>query len=311
MQVGKYGWHDWTAYAAKHPGQMEDVRNLDLTDPRLNRRDGFRVKLYYSAQDFFVAEALEYVHALSRSTADNPVGFCGPVGPTEQLPLVAQIINDQNISVRDGFFAGMDEFIVDGKAINSACELSFKRCDLEMCFDRIKPELRMPDDHLIFPTEDVDTYKMYWNDSAFVWERTQGGQGNTKHFAFNDPLKADGDYADLPPTAEEYMTLETRIVKLHPATIIQDARHSNGGEEWLIPSDAVTVGPKEVIGESQAISIWHPGHHDNAFGVRLTTWMLANGLADSRVPMSMLSLHPDVTFHLLIPNIGKAGTDMK
>ncbi len=67
------------------------------------------------SSSFYVAEALEYVRAWQQSTASSPAGLCGPIGPTEQLPLVAQIVNDLGISVREGHFWAMDEWFIGGK----------------------------------------------------------------------------------------------------------------------------------------------------------------------------------------------------
>jgi glucosamine-6-phosphate deaminase len=310
--AGKYpGWWDWTSYAIENPEMMAEIRALTLNDLAGLSRDGFQVRLFQTRQDFYLAEALEYVRAWQRSTADNPVGICGPIGPTEQLPLVAEIINALDINVRHGIFAGMDEFIgADGKAIGIDSPLSFKRADLELCFDRIRPELRMPDTNLFFPTEDIPAYTAPWEDASFEWDTTQGGQGDTTHFAFNDPLKVAGDFSHVMPTAERFAQMRTRIVDLHPATIIQDARHSCAGEQWLIPQRAVTVGPHEVLGRSKRISIWHPGHHASGFGIRLTTFMIANRIADARVPMSLLARHDNVIFSLLAPKIEPAGFEM-
>ena len=57
-------------------------------------RPGFKVVFYDTLEEFYLAEALEYITAWKQSTPDNPVGICGPIGPTEQLPLVARIVND-------------------------------------------------------------------------------------------------------------------------------------------------------------------------------------------------------------------------
>ena len=54
-------------------------------------RPGFKVILYETLEEFYLAEALEYIAAWKQSTSDNPVGICGPIGPTEQLPLVARL----------------------------------------------------------------------------------------------------------------------------------------------------------------------------------------------------------------------------
>ena len=53
-------------------------------------RPGFRVVMYDTIEEFYLAEALEYIEAWKQSTPDNPAGICGPIGPTEQLPLVAR-----------------------------------------------------------------------------------------------------------------------------------------------------------------------------------------------------------------------------
>ena len=34
-----------------------------------------------------------------QATADNPVGICGPIGPTEQLPLVARLVNELDLDL--------------------------------------------------------------------------------------------------------------------------------------------------------------------------------------------------------------------
>ena len=41
------------------------------------------------------------------------MGICGPIGPTEQLPLVARLVNDLELDVRGGHFWGMDEWVDD------------------------------------------------------------------------------------------------------------------------------------------------------------------------------------------------------
>ena len=62
--------------------------------------------------------------------------------------------------------------------------------------------------------------------------------------------------------------------------------------------------------KADRVSIWHPGHHDNAFGVRLSALMIAKRIPDSSVPMSLLADHPDVHFHYLRPRLGEVVVDM-
>ena len=61
-------------------------------------------------------------------------------------------------------------------------------------------------------------------------------------------------------------------------TVIQNARTSGGGNIPCVPNQAATVGPVETW-RAEKVSIWHPGWHDNPFGMRLTALMIAKRLA--------------------------------
>src|SRR5207244_3077290 len=117
---------------------------------------------YDTLEEFYLTEALEYVNAWKQSTEDNPVGICGPIGPTEQLPLVAPLINDLGISIRSAHFWGMDEWYLDGREVSVEHPLSFERADRELCFNRIDPSLLMPEHHLHFPKADTAKYRASW-----------------------------------------------------------------------------------------------------------------------------------------------------
>ena len=93
---------DWWDYTTLDAELIEAVARLTPRELARLSRPGFRVVLYDSLQDFYLAEALEYVEAWRRSTPDNPVGICGPIGPTEQLPLVARIVNSLGLDARGG-----------------------------------------------------------------------------------------------------------------------------------------------------------------------------------------------------------------
>jgi glucosamine-6-phosphate deaminase len=201
----------------------------------------------------------------------------------------------------------MDEWVVDGKETGLDFPLGFAKADMELCFNRIKPELRMPEENIHFPAVDTAGYIQSWDCAKCAV--MQGGQGETKHWAFNDPLKREGIYKDRPPTPEEYRQLETRVVELHPMTLIQNARTSGGGVVQNVPTSAVTVGPRETW-KAEKVSIWHHGCHDNPFGIRLTTLMISRKIPDSRVPMSLLADHPNVQFNFYRPAIGSCETEM-
>src|SRR3989337_646637 len=95
---------DWWDYTTLDPQLPDDVAKLTGKDLQKLSRPGFQVVMYDTLEDFYLAEALEYIAAWRQSTDDNPVGICGPIGPTEQLPLVARIVNDLNPALRKTHF---------------------------------------------------------------------------------------------------------------------------------------------------------------------------------------------------------------
>jgi len=301
---------DWWDYTTLDRDLIDEAARLGPRDLLRLSRPGFKVVFYDTLEEFYLAEALEYVDAWRQSTEDAPVGVCGPIGPTEQLPLVARLVNSLDLDVRSGHFWGMDEWFdaATGREVPVSHPLSFERADRELCFNRIRRGLRMPDAHLHFPKADTGPYRRSW-DAGVRCAVMQGGQGDVKHWAFNDPLPRKGRHKDAPPAVAEYRKLPTRVVDLHPLTIAQNARTSGGGNISLVPTKAITVGPLETW-KAEKVSIWHAGHHDNPFGQRLTALMISRGIADTSVPMSLLADHPNVQFNYFRDGLGNCEVEM-
>ncbi len=298
---------DWWDYTTLDRSILDAAAKITIdTLPKL-ARPGFKINIYDTLQEFYCAEALEYIKCWQQATADNPCGICGPIGPTEQLPLVAEIVNAIGLNLKYAHFWGMDEWAVDGKAVDINFPLGFAKADWDLCFSRIRPELRMPKENMHFPNGDLKEYEESYKQAKCLI--MQGGQGETKHWAFNDPFRRTGAYKDNPPTPEEYRKLGTRQVELHPITLIQNARTSGGGTVQNVPSSAFTVGPVQTW-QSKQVSIWHPGHHDNPFVMRLSTFMISQKIADSAVPMSLLADHDDVVFNFYRGGFGVCEVEM-
>ncbi|MEW6752088.1 MAG: glucosamine-6-phosphate isomerase [Candidatus Latescibacterota bacterium] len=298
---------EWWDYTTLDREILDEAAALTEKDIQGLEREGFAVRFYDTIEEFYLAEALEYITAWKQATPDRPAGICGPIGPTEQLPLVARLVNELDLSLRHCHFWGMDEWVVDGKEVSLDFPLGFARTDMELCFGRIRPELAMPAANLHFPSAEPTAYQRSWEEARCVV--MQGGQGEVKHWAFNDPPKRQGKYRDSPPSPAQFRQLGTRVVDLHPMTLMQNARTSGGGAVQNVPHQAVTVGPVETW-KAEKVSIWHPGHHDNPFGMRLTTLMIARRIPDSAVPMSLLADHPNVQFNFCRPGLGTCAVEM-
>jgi len=305
LSVVADGWWDYTTLDREI---LADAARLTAEHILGLSRPGFEVVFYDTRESFYLAEALEYIEAWSQATAGRPAGICGPIGPTEQLPLVAQLVNASRPDLRHAHFWGMDEWYLEGREVPSGHPLSFERADRELCFNRIDPDLAMPEANLHFPKADsLDRYSASFDEVRCAV--MQGGQGEVKHWAFNDPPRREGAYTESPPPPEEYLKLGARVVELHPMTIIQNARTSGGGKVADVPTQALTVGPVETW-KAERVSIWHAGAHDNPFGLRLTTLMVSKKIPDAAVPMSLLALHPNVRFSFYAPGIGTCGAEM-
>ena len=298
---------DWWDYTTLDRAILDDAARLTPGDLLGLSRPGFTVKFYDTLEDFYLAEALEYISAWRQATPDQPAGICGPIGPTEQLPLVARLVNELELDLAHAHFWGMDEWVIDGREAPPDHPLSFAKADMELCFNRIRPELRMPDANIHVPKADTSEYVASWDGVRCL--TMQGGQGEVKHWAFNDPLPREGKYADEPPSPEEYRKLSTRVTGLHPMTIIQNARTSGGGVVQNVPSQAITVGPVQTW-QAGKVSIWQAGGHDNPFGMRLTALMIGKGIPDSAVPMSLLADHPCVQFNYYRHGLGTCEAEM-
>jgi glucosamine-6-phosphate deaminase len=299
---------EWWDFTTLDDNLLNDVAKLTPGDIFQLSRKGFKVIFYDTLEDFYLAEALEYITTWKQATPGKPVGICGPIGPTEQLPLVARMVNELKINLSNAHFWGMDEWYVKGKELSATHPLSFEKADKDLCFNRIDKNLRMPESNMHFPKADTREYISSW-ESGIRCAVMQGGQGDTKHWAFNDPFKREGKYNDAPPSPEEFRKLSTRVVNLHPITCMQNARTSAGGVVTGIPMQALTVGPVQTW-MAEKVSIWQAGKHDNPFGQRLTAFMISKKIVDSSVPMSLLADHPNVQFNYYRGGIGICETEM-
>lgn len=298
---------DWWDYTTLEPEILNDAARLTPDGLLRLSREGFIVKFYDTVEDFYLAEALEYINAWRQATDHQPAGICGPIGPTEQLPLVARLVNELELNLCNCHFWGMDEWVLNGREVSEDHPLSFARADRELMLNRIRPELRMPESNMHFPKADPAAYIESWARVRCLV--MQGGQGEVKHWAFNDPPKRQPPYDKEPPPPSVYRQLSTRVVDLHPMTIIQNARTSGGGVVTNIPTQALSVGPVETW-KAEKVSIWHAGTHDNPFGMRLTALMISKRIADTSVPMSLLADHPNVQFNYLRSRIGTCEAEM-
>ena len=106
---------EWWDFTTLDEEILNDAARLTAEDMLALSREGFKVVFYDTMEDFYLAEALEYITAWKQATPDHPVGICGPIGPTEQLPLVARLVNELELDLSNAHFWGMDEWYQNGR----------------------------------------------------------------------------------------------------------------------------------------------------------------------------------------------------
>ena len=62
---------DWWDYTTMDSEIVDDAARLTPEDLEQLSRPGFRVVMYDTIEEFYLAEALEYIEAWRQSTADN------------------------------------------------------------------------------------------------------------------------------------------------------------------------------------------------------------------------------------------------
>jgi hypothetical protein len=96
---------EWWDYTTLSRDILDDAARLGVDDLLQLSRPGFMVKFYNTLEDFYLAEALEYITAWRQATESHPAGICGPVGPVQFLP------------PRNWHLRGGDALILEGEKV--------------------------------------------------------------------------------------------------------------------------------------------------------------------------------------------------
>ncbi len=165
-----------------------------------------------------------------------------PVGPVDQFPLLARMINEARLDCRDVVLINMDEYLTDDdQFVPVAHPLSFRGYMDRAFYDLLDPALAPRPENRLFPTPHDDGALQRRIAARGGVDACFGGIGINGHLAFNEPpephetmsLEA---FADLPTRA---LTLSRETRTINSVTV--------GGEIGIVPRRAVTVGMREIL----------------------------------------------------------------
>lgn len=216
---------------------------LHVPADQLGRGHSVAVRVVPDPQALAQAMARDMAEVIrSLTQAGRQPTLIVPVGPVDQFPLLADLLNADGISLRETVFINMDEYLDDhDRWLPADHPLSFRAFMDREFYSRLHPQLAPPAGGRVFPDpadpQGIDALISARGgvDACF------GGIGINGHIAFNEPPEpgeeiSAADFADLP----------TRVLSLSRETRTINA-NTVGGSLDVIPHRCVTVGMREIL----------------------------------------------------------------
>jgi len=203
------------------------------------------VKVRIGGEQQWIAE--DFARAILQVIRDaaqggRPATLIVPVGPVDQFPILADLINQQRVDCRDVVLINMDEYLDDaGQWLPLDHPLSFRGFMNRKFYDLVDPALAPRPENRVFPDPRQPGAIGRLIEQRGGVDACFGGIGINGHIAFNEPPEP-GESVSV----EAFAGRPTRILDL-----ARETRTINsvtvGGDIGVIPRRAVTVGMKEIF----------------------------------------------------------------
>ena len=166
-----------------------------------------------------------------------------PVGPTQQYPLLAEMVNRLHVSLKNVHFFNMDEYLVrPDTELSYEDPMSFHgRMEREF-YRRVDPDLVMPESQRHFPHPGREREYDRMIEELGGADLCLGGLGINGHVAFNEALERDD-----PMTADAFAALGTRVLPITRETRTINAYGYQRGDLFGMPEWCITVGMKQIL----------------------------------------------------------------
>ena len=227
--------------------------------------------------------------AIAREMADeikrkNEIGehtvFICPVGPVGQYPYFVDIVNEENISLKNVWFLNMDEYLTDDKQwIDKSHKLSFRGFMDRTVYTKIRPDLVMSEEQRVFPDpKDPDRMTRLVEELGGV-DICFGGIGINGHLAFNE--------AQDELTGEQFKQLHTRVLEISRETRTANAIGDLNGAIDDMPRWCGTIGMSEIYNARKVrLGVFRDWH-------RAVLRHTAYGEVSGHFPATLMQTHPD------------------
>jgi glucosamine-6-phosphate deaminase len=207
-----------------------------------------------------------------------------PVGPVDQFPILARMINEERLDCRDVLFLNMDEYLTDDdRWLEIDHPLSFRGFMNRAFYDLLDPALAPLPANRVFPDPGDPPNLARLIAARGGVDACFGGIGINGHIAFNEPPEP-GETVSV----EEFAALPTRVLSL-----ARETRTINsvtvGGDLGVIPRRAITIGMKEILASRRL------RFYCNRPWQRGVVRRALHGPVTPACPASYLQRHPDAT----------------
>jgi glucosamine-6-phosphate deaminase len=205
-----------------------------------------------------------------------------PVGPVDQLPILARSINDEGLDCRNCVFINMDEYLDERDHwVPLDHPLSFRAYMSRAFYDLLRPELAPISENRVFPDPRHPERIGQLIAQRGGVDACFGGIGINGHIAFNEPPEP-GEHCEV----KQFAALPTRVLPLSRETRTINSV-TVGGEISIIPHRAVTVGMREIL-QSQSLRFYCNRPWQSSVVRRVL-----HGPLTAACPASLLRTHPD------------------
>ncbi len=274
----------------------ERLRKISGKDLEKHPNPDFNIKVMMNPHPVLIATLFSRIKEASENNRKITL-ILGNPEPETYIPL-AQLINYFNVDCRNVHIFAMDEWADDqGNIAPETYKAGFAHSMLKYLVYQIDEKLRMPLENVHYPTTKniADYSKMITDCGEGGADICSSSPGWTGHMAFIDPVSEflpsmkDGQY-DI----DEWLSMEARVVTLHPLTVAQNSLHGVFGQSGYVadvPPKAATIGPSDVKNARERIEV-HALLTNNTFSSwqRMTSRLVLHGPVTPLVPSSMLQL---------------------
>lgn len=249
--------------------------------------NGIKFKTVATEWDVYFDMALVMLDEIMKNNAlGKKTVMIVPVGPTNQYPILARLVNQLRVSLHNCWFFNMDEYMVTpDTCIDFEDKMSFHKRMQDEFYSKVDEDLIMPLEQRNFPMPGKEREYDALIESLGGVDLCLGGLGINGHIAFNEPPEKDEMIS-----AAEFAGLGTRVLPISRETQTINAYGYQRGDLRGMPGWCITVGMKPIL---SARKIYIALNRDWQHGI---VKHVLFDMPTALVPASLLQGHSNVTF---------------